>query len=313
MSDSLSSIELNKRDASARAPGEMLRVAREAQGLSLEKLASMLKVSPAKLSALEEGRLDQLPDAGFARALAKTICRLLNIDAEAVLAGLPRARVEPLLADKPALNQPFNDGRLMPNMFQGGRGRLLAQLLRPQWVAPVLLLLAAAIIYALPESFERPLWGGGVSPVASQALPSASTDDASLPAAAVPQTTFAEISSPSAAAASSQALGAKPSVRTQFSPLPESVGAVSVSSSSPAALGPVSIRVVEDSWIEVIDGEGNARVSRIVRAGESMSMGGVPPWRVRIGHAGGVQVTLRGLPLDLTPYTRNNVARLELK
>jgi cytoskeleton protein RodZ len=40
---------------------------------------------------------------------------------------------------------------------------------------------------------------------------------------------------------------------------------------------------------------------------------GVPPWQLRIGHASGVNVALRGEPVDLTPYIRNNVARLELK
>ena len=80
-----------------------------------------------------------------------------------------------------------------------------------------------------------------------------------------------------------------------------------------SADGPVALMVTEDSWIEVIDGGGNIRLSRIVRAGESMAMGGVAPWRLRIGHVGGVKVTLRGQPVDLTPFARNNVARLELK
>ena len=77
--------------------------------------------------------------------------------------------------------------------------------------------------------------------------------------------------------------------------------------------GPVFLTVIEDSWIEVVDGGGTTRLSRIVRAGESMAMGGVAPWRLRIGHVGGVKVTLRGQPVDLTPFTRNNVARFELK
>jgi cytoskeleton protein RodZ len=44
-----------------------------------------------------------------------------------------------------------------------------------------------------------------------------------------------------------------------------------------------------------------------------MAMGGGPPWKLRIGHARGVQVALRGQAVDLAPFTRNNVARLELK
>ncbi|MFX5005300.1 helix-turn-helix domain-containing protein, partial [Acinetobacter baumannii] len=72
--------------------------------MSLDALAMILKVTPAKLAALEEGHLDQLPDANFARALAQTICRALKIDAAPVLAALPAARPSPLGTDKPPLN-----------------------------------------------------------------------------------------------------------------------------------------------------------------------------------------------------------------
>ena len=73
------------------------------------------------------------------------------------------------------------------------------------------------------------------------------------------------------------------------------------------------LRATEDAWMEVTDGTGTKRLSRLVKAGETLSMGGVPPWNVRIGNVSGVQVTLRGQPVDLAPYNRNNIARLELK
>ncbi len=339
MSESPSPIGLNAPDASARAPGEVLRAAREAQGLSLDHLAATLKVTPVKLAALEEGRLDQLPDASFARALAQTVCRVLKIDPTPVLAGLPAARVAPLAADKPALIQPFKETRLAPKMFEGGGESGWSRLLRPQWLAPLLLLLAAAVIYLLPESFEWPRWLGENHPVeaASQASAPEQTADGVLP---VPAASDALVLDPAAsvAPAASQASAIPPaSVASEVSMLaPASVAPVGQSTNqgpalaasvpvlaqplpstvqSPGAVvdGPVFLSVTEDSWVEVIDGGGNTRLSRIVRAGESMAMGGVSPWRMRIGHAGGVKVTVRGQPVDLAPFTRNNVARLELK
>lgn len=342
MSESPSPIGLNAPDASARAPGEVLRAAREAHGLSLDHLAATLKVTPAKLAALEEGRLDQLPDASFARALAQTVCRVLKIDPTPVLAGLPAARVAPLAGDKPALNQPFKETRLAPKMFEGGGESGWSRLLRPQWLAPLLLLLAAAVIYLLPESFEWPRWQGAGQPVdaASQASAPEQTADGLLP---VPAASDALVLDPAASSvpAASQAsavlptseasevsvlapasVGQSPSqgaalaasvpVLAQPSPSP-SPSPSTVPSPGAVADGPVLLAVTEDSWVEVIDGGGNTRLSRIVRAGETMAMGGVPPWKVRIGHVGGVKVTLRGQPVDLTPFARNNVARLELK
>lgn len=339
MSDSPTPINLNNPDASGRAPGELLRAAREAQGLSLDHLAATLKVTPAKLAALEEGRLDQLPDASFARALAQTMCRVLKIDPAPVLAGLPAARVAPLASDKPALNQPFKENRLAPKMFDGDGEGAWSSLLRPQWLAPILLLLAAAVIYLLPDSFEWPKWQGASVPadsVASQASSPEQTVDGVLP---VPAASDALLLDPVASAVSDASapvlapsaseVGAPASVVSPLAPVQGMVPAVSpvpmpavatlaVAASQPsfnptAADGPVALTVTEDSWIEVIDGGGNTRLSRIVRAGESMAMGGVAPWKLRIGHVGGVKVSLRGQPVDLTPFTRNNVARLELK
>lgn len=336
MSESPQPIGLNAPDASGRAPGEILRAAREAQGLSLDHLAATLKVTPLKLAALEEGRLDQLPDASFARALAQTVCRVLKIDAAPVLAGLPAARVAPLAGDKPALNQPFKETRLAPKMFEGGGEGGWARWLRPQWLAPVLLLLAAAVIYLLPESFEWPRWqeASHALGAASQASVPEQTADGVLPAPAASDVLVLDPAAPAPSQASavepanaaSEASILVPATAAPAAPSPNQVAALAASAPALAqpstsivqqqgavADGPVFLSVTEDSWVEVIDGGGNTRLSRIVRAGESMAMGGVSPWRVRIGHAGGVKVSMRGQPVDLTPFTRNNVARLELK
>jgi len=38
-----------------------------------------------------------------------------------------------------------------------------------------------------------------------------------------------------------------------------------------------------------------------------------PPLTLRIGNASGMTLSFKGQVVDLVPYTRNNVARLELK
>jgi cytoskeleton protein RodZ len=76
--------------------GSLLRDYREAQGFKLDVLAQALRVSPAKLEALEADRLEALPDAMFARALALAVCRQLKTDATPVLALLPTPDVSRL-------------------------------------------------------------------------------------------------------------------------------------------------------------------------------------------------------------------------
>lgn len=81
--------------------GQVLRQYRESTGLHIVVLASALKVSRAKLEALEADRLDDLPDVVFARALAMSCCRYLGQDPEPVLALMPSHAAQPT----PALRQ----------------------------------------------------------------------------------------------------------------------------------------------------------------------------------------------------------------
>jgi cytoskeleton protein RodZ len=54
-------------------------------------------------------------------------------------------------------------------------------------------------------------------------------------------------------------------------------------------------------------------VSRLVQPGETLDLEGTAPFRVRIGNASGTRMSFRGQPMELAAYTRDNVARLELK
>lgn len=301
----------------------MLRAARESQGLSLEHLAAVLKVGPAKLEALEQGRLDQLPDASFARALAQTMCRVLKIDPAPVMAALPAARIASLASEKEPLNQPFKEARLGAHMFDRSKaGTDWSQLLKLKWLAPLTLLLAAALVYVLPESIEWPAWlpqGASVSPSASAASAPESVDPAFAPALSeVPSSAEPAVGlSPDAAASTAIAASTVPA-SSQAAPAASAstslASSPTVATAAPVdAAGVVILSATSDSWVDVTDGEGVKRVSRIVRNGETLSMGGVAPWSVKIGNAGGVKVTLRGEPIELAAFTRNNVARLELK
>lgn len=118
--------------------GSLLRKAREAQGLHIAMLAASLKIPQRKLEALERDRLDELPDVTFARALAQTVCRALKIDAEPVLALLPRAGPAALDQVSAGLNTPFRD---RPAAIDPAVG----QLLRHPATAIVLVLAAAAL------------------------------------------------------------------------------------------------------------------------------------------------------------------------
>jgi cytoskeleton protein RodZ len=82
---------------------------------------------------------------------------------------------------------------------------------------------------------------------------------------------------------------------------------------APAPNIPLQVVATADSWVEVVDAHGRTLLSRTVVAGESVGLDGAMPMRIKVGNVSGTHLKLRGDNVDLTPWTRDNVARLELK
>jgi len=272
-----------------------------------------------RLEALEADQHDELQGPTFERALAQAACRVLKIDPKPVLALLPQHARNTLEGVTEGINAPFRDG-------QGGGGIELPGLVRPVGVIVVLLILAAIALFVVPEGWlarlARPLAGG--APAAS-APAAASTPTASVPV--VPATPAAvELPAASAAAAPAASVPALAStVATPIGAPAASAPAASTSASGPAPVDevlahvapapsiPLQVNASADSWVEVVDAHGRTLLSRTVVAGESVGLDGAMPMRVKVGNAGGTHLRLRGDNVDLAPWTRDNVARLEVK
>ena len=295
--------------------GDMLREARQAQNLEIDALASMIKVTPAKLEALESGRHDQLPDANFTRALAMTVCRSLKIDPAPVLAALPAAQAIPLSPNKPALNQPFKESRGANLSFDSGESFDLKALLKPQWLAPLVLLLASLVVYFLPDSIQWPRWvpqgdqavaaKASAAAVASEPLASASSslEVASAPEqvpTTLPQAEEAASSAVVSEVVASQAIGTAP---------PQAASSSAVVATGKA---PLVLTSRKAAWVEIRDGRG-VLLSRHLKEGETVELAGTPPFKLHLGNSSALDVIYQGQPVELATYTRNNVARLELK
>ena len=108
------------------------------------------------------------------------------------------------------------------------------------------------------------------------------------------------------------ALNATPaSVETVHS-TPDTIAIVAAAASG-VAVGPLQVKATEESWVEVVDAKSQVLVSRMLQRGETVVLNGAMPFKLKLGNAAGVTVALRGAAVDLTPSTRGNVARLELK
>jgi len=71
------------------AIGAYLRQAREQQSLSLEQVETLTKIQPRLLSAIEDGKLDQLPEPVFVQGYIKLFAQALGLDGSAFAAAFP--------------------------------------------------------------------------------------------------------------------------------------------------------------------------------------------------------------------------------
>ena len=306
--------------ASAQAPlspemtdlsaGAMLRQAREARGLHLDAVAAALKVPVKKIEALENDALDALPDAVFARALAASMCRALQVDPVPVLARLPGATRTGLADADKTINANFRGGseRTGRSAWRSSRGLV---------AVVVLLLIGAVVLYFMPESLlgavrvslqnatQRGTAPEGMATDATSVLPGSSVSPAG-------NTQTGSVIEPIAVErlATPQLLAGATTAAAATASLP-----VASASSVPAAGSQlVTFAVRSEAWITVTDSHNTVLLKRTVPAGEAVGVSGSLPLSVVVGRANGVDVQVRGQPFDLKPLTGpGGVARFSVK
>lgn len=313
--------------APAMSPGQMLRRAREAQGLHIAALAVALKVPVRKLEALESDRHDELPDVVFTRALAASVCRSLKIDATPILAALPGTTRPRLDQTQGSINAPFRSPR------DGPPPSVLDQVSRPAVLAVLALLLAALVLVLLPTARDQtatvvqaPVAAGQpqASPGAAEgapvtpAAPQAASPAPEAGAASTASVALSGLALPAAAAASAAQADPRTTVAvtvagsTPTVPSPTLVITPMMSGAAPVD-GLLVVKASGSSWVEVTDARGQVPLRRVLESGEQVAINGPPPLAVVVGRADQTTVLVRGKRLDITGMARENVARFEVK
>ncbi|WP_052263543.1 helix-turn-helix domain-containing protein [Comamonas thiooxydans] len=304
--------------------GVLLRQAREAARMQLPVMAATLKVPQHKLEALEADDYAAFPDHVFMRALAMGMCRTLHIDAESVLAKLPRSEIKSLANAGPGINETVkvrSSFKVTGTPLDSGNSSS-----RKIAAGVLILLAAAAAVYFVP--FHQMVDGA---------------DGAGAPAPAQAQSDqTAAVSAPAAEPLAQAASGAQGSSAASAAPVTESVSVAAAAgmpgdgaaASAPAAsvataqtaapateaavpvTGVAGLLVLKvntgQSWVKVKDGAGKVVLEKTLSKDESATAEGQLPLSVIVGNAKGTQVTVRGEPFDISS-TRDNVARFEVK
>lgn len=254
--------------------GAELTRARLRLGASAEEIGARLRIRPAYLHALEEGRVGDLPGTAYALAFLRNYAEALGLDPDAMAARFKAEAA--VLARKPELEFPA------PPPERGLSAGAAAL------VAVVLAVGAYAGWYRL--SGEGRLPPETVTPVPAHLAPLADPAPPPPPAVAPPskpQTAAAIPPSPSADHTPTMAYAAEPPAAGNASP-----------GSAVAATPPphLAIRASADAWLQVRQKGGPILLSRILHAGETWPVPAEPDLVLTTGNAGGTMVVVDGVP-----------------
>lgn len=293
--------------------GRLLQAGRERRGLELDALAQLLKVPVRKLQALEADRFEELPGAAFTRSLAQSYARQVGVDVQEVLALLPQAIVPPQRLEHVSrgLQTPYREGGGAHFGGSGGRGGFEG--FRPVHGVALALLALALLLWLLPP-LSTLLPSLGLSSRSELAAEVAAGSEAAASSTVVVETVHGvpaeQVTTPVPPVASAVPVMPVP-VAASAPPAAPSASAPVPAAAAPA--GTVVLKTRAASWIEVRDAGNAVLLSRTLQSGETVGLDGAMPMRVRVGVASALELSLRGEPVDLKPYTRGTSATVVLK
>lgn len=330
------------------SPGRRLRVARQARGLELDRIATELHLRPAMIESLEQDDYDALPGEVFVVGYIRKYARVVELDPEPLLAAYRQA--------VPMTTRAWLLRRTSPrSVRQVGSGHLVVRLVS---IGVLILLAALAFIWWQGrESGEE--YDTGIAGTEQHSVPAEVTDvdadvdadttaDATADADAAGQTptdadavTGADAPQPEATGTRVQEL-AEPASRPQpvssdvQLPTPTAAEdapasepttsgitadaedtAASADDATPAAevdagAGEIVMTFDGPCWVDVRDSDRKYKLFGEMKKGDRHVLEGTPPYSVILGNAAAVTITIDGAAFDLNTISRGNVARFSL-
>jgi len=78
----------------------------------------------------------------------------------------------------------------------------------------------------------------------------------------------------------------------------------------PAGEGHLQVSVSADSWVEISDADGRELEMDLLRGGSKKNYQGKMPFRILIGRASAVRLSMNGEAVDMTPYITDDIVQM---
>ncbi len=301
--------------------GGALRTEREKQGLSVQDVASKLRLSPKQIEAIEADEFTKLPEPTIVRGFIRNYAKQLKINVDPLLdayAVIVPSKTQYELTVKPSSNMQVT------NKDKPKAGRYL-------WLA-LAGILGLGVWLFYQNYVQKP------SPTA----PTTSGNETkleSLPQPALPAAERAvELPLPPSATELQPATALQPSTQLALPPAVADSAATTLAASAPVAMPATSVAPIavpaevlpaeivpavggeaklefsanQETWVSVLDINGREVYGKTIFAGSRESLNVKLPVNVTVGNSGGTSMTFNGKTIDLAPHSRNNIAHIKL-
>ncbi|MGA8862215.1 MAG: RodZ domain-containing protein [Gallionella sp.] len=317
------SAEQGKAAAAVKTPslGAMLRDARNQLGLSVAEVAAQIKFAPRQIEALEADDFKNLPEAAFLRGFVRSYAKILNLDAQTLLASLPQAKAQAPELVPASVGVPFPvDYSAQKNLIMLGAALLLAVIVAGFAVWHFTTPLKHAQVVKVETPVTLPAEMQSVTPPAVQQQESTvattvpepkrrSTMEKTPPRKEKNAIDEGIASAQSAVSGKHKRAANKSTAASGIAPT------IFVPKDASARTASLRLQFDEESWTEITDGNGKSISSQINPPGSELEIEGQLPLSLVIGHASATHLYEDGNPIDLVPHTSssNDVARITLK
>jgi cytoskeleton protein RodZ len=258
--------------------GETLRRERTKRGLDLKSVSNELKISLKFLEAIETEAFDKLPGGMFTKSFVRQYSRYLRLDEDDMVTELDRV-LEPTPSALPKAAAEIEVPRV--EEWQALNDRFSWSSSLPALAMVVVVMLVCSGVYSWWQKSK------------ASASTAAQTAAVTHTAQAHPQALDPAPPQPASPPASHQDIG------SADRPAPESAPAVPNSPAPavtpPAAPGPVHVELTasEPVWV-LVQTDGKYSFSGTLEANQTRAVDATAKVVLRIGNAGGVNITLNG-------------------
>ena len=329
-------------------PGERLRAARLSMGYDLAKIASELHLTASVVEALEADDFHDVGARVFVRGYLRNYARVVGMPVESVLRQFDEKWPDDdarhsMVRQSPTLPADGGPSRgwagamtwlmilglvaLFLMWWRGYLDEIVPEQIRSTSVVEGLG--SSATVTAEYEGL--PLDNAPIPADGGLRLPARSSEEPVDDEPAAAEAGIGETPSLEPAPAGQLALPAVDSTVNAVSPAVTEPGPAVVPAAPASAVAPLDVSSTDEGgapvvdgtqqivmtfnaacWVDVRDSERKFKLFGEIAKGSRKVLGGQPPYKLVIGNAEAVSITVNGKPLDLAPYAKGNVARFTL-